>query len=64
MTRRRVASASPYEARIGFSRAVRTGNRVSISGRVPIGPDGKTVGPGNPSAQAREADAVGDPDSA
>jgi enamine deaminase RidA (YjgF/YER057c/UK114 family) len=48
-----VSSGSPYEPRIGFSRAVRVGNIVSVSGTAPIGPDRKTVGPGDPSAQAR-----------
>jgi enamine deaminase RidA (YjgF/YER057c/UK114 family) len=48
-----VSSGSPYEARIGFSRAVRVGNIVSVSGTAPIGPDRKTVGLGEPSAQAR-----------
>jgi enamine deaminase RidA (YjgF/YER057c/UK114 family) len=48
-----VSSGSPYEPRIGFSRAARVGNIVSVSGTAPIGPDRKTVGPGDPSAQAR-----------
>jgi len=53
MTRKLVSSGSPYEQRIGFSRAVRVGSLISISGTAPIGPDAKTVGPGNPSMQAR-----------
>jgi enamine deaminase RidA (YjgF/YER057c/UK114 family) len=53
VARKLISSGSPYEPRIGFSRAVRSGNLVSVSGTAPIGPDGKTVGPGNPSAQAR-----------
>jgi enamine deaminase RidA (YjgF/YER057c/UK114 family) len=40
MTRRRVASGSPYEPVIGFSRAVVVGNHVSVSGTAPIMPDG------------------------
>jgi enamine deaminase RidA (YjgF/YER057c/UK114 family) len=35
-----VASGSPYEAEIGFSRAVRVGDRVLVSGTAPIWPDG------------------------
>ena len=38
--RRRIASGSPYEPVIGFSRAVRVGDRVLISGTAPIWPDG------------------------
>ncbi len=35
-----VSSDSPYEAVIGFSRAVRVGDRVVVSGTAPICPDG------------------------
>jgi enamine deaminase RidA (YjgF/YER057c/UK114 family) len=38
--RRRVASGSPFEATVGFSRAVRVGHRVVVSGTAPIWPDG------------------------
>src|SRR5687767_12814533 len=38
--RRRVSSGSPYEDRIGISRAVRVGDRVLVSGTAPIWPDG------------------------
>jgi enamine deaminase RidA (YjgF/YER057c/UK114 family) len=38
--RRQVSSGSPYEATIGFSRAVRVGDRVVVSGTAPILPDG------------------------
>ena len=38
--RRRVSSGSPFEASIGFSRAVRAGSRVLVSGTAPIWPDG------------------------
>lgn len=40
MTRQRIASGSPYEQEIGFSRAVRVGRRVIVSGTAPIWPDG------------------------
>jgi len=52
VTHKLVSSGSPYEPRIGFSRAVRVGNIVAVSGTAPIGPDRKTAGPGDPSAQA------------
>jgi enamine deaminase RidA (YjgF/YER057c/UK114 family) len=38
--RQRIASGSPFEATVGFSRAVRVGNRVLVSGTAPIWPDG------------------------
>lgn len=40
MRRDAVKSASPYEESIGFSRAVRAGDRVCVSGTAPIWPDG------------------------
>lgn len=48
-----ISTASPYEERFGFSRAVKTGNSISIAGTAPIGEDGQTVGIGDPEAQAR-----------
>jgi enamine deaminase RidA (YjgF/YER057c/UK114 family) len=49
--RRRVSSGSPYEPTIGFSRAVRAGERVIVSGTAPVGPDG-SCDP-DPGVQAR-----------
>ena len=49
--RRNVAGDSPYEPTIGFSRAVRVGDRVVVSGTAPIWPDG-SCDP-DPAAQAR-----------
>jgi enamine deaminase RidA (YjgF/YER057c/UK114 family) len=51
--RQRASSGSPLEPTIGFSRAVREGAIVAISGTAPIGPDGSTVGGRDPAAQAR-----------
>jgi enamine deaminase RidA (YjgF/YER057c/UK114 family) len=53
MSRQNVSSGSQYEPIIGFSRAVRIGNVVAVGGTAPIGPDGKTVGVGDPAAQTR-----------
>jgi len=39
----RYRSASPYEALVGFSRAVRRGSRIIVAGTAPIAPDGETV---------------------
>lgn len=49
--RQRVQSGSRFEATIGFSRAVRVGDRVVVSGTAPIWPDG-SCDP-DPVAQAR-----------
>jgi enamine deaminase RidA (YjgF/YER057c/UK114 family) len=38
--RLRISSGSPFEATVGFSRAVRVGDRVLVSGTAPIWPDG------------------------
>jgi enamine deaminase RidA (YjgF/YER057c/UK114 family) len=48
---RRVSSGSPFEQSFGFSRAVRSGRRVLVSGTAPIWPDG-SCDP-EPGAQAR-----------
>jgi enamine deaminase RidA (YjgF/YER057c/UK114 family) len=52
-SRRSVSSGSPYEPIVGISRAVRIGSMICISGTAPLGLDGKTVGVGDPVAQAR-----------
>lgn len=51
--RQRVSTGSPYEPRIGISRAVRVGRMIAVAGTAPIGADGKTVGHGDVAAQAR-----------
>jgi enamine deaminase RidA (YjgF/YER057c/UK114 family) len=51
MQRQRVSSGSPFESTIGFSRAVRAGQHVFVSGTAPIWPDG-SCDP-DPAVQAR-----------
>lgn len=51
-TRTRHFSASPYEAKIGFCRAVRIGDRIIVSGTAPLGPHGHTAAPGDAFGQA------------
>jgi enamine deaminase RidA (YjgF/YER057c/UK114 family) len=50
MKRSHVFSSSPYEAQIGFSRAVRVGSFISVSGTTAM-KDGKLVGIGDVYAQ-------------
>ena len=51
------SSGSPFEASIGFSRAVRVGNRILVSGTAPVEPDGSST-PGDAEAQADRCLAV------
>lgn len=44
--RERATSGSPYEARFGFCRAVRVGQRIIVAGTGPIEPDGTTTSGG------------------
>lgn len=48
-----VSSGSPFEPRIGFSRAVRVGNVVAVSGTAPIAADGTVACPGDLYGQTR-----------
>jgi enamine deaminase RidA (YjgF/YER057c/UK114 family) len=50
--RKLVSSASPYEPIVGFSRAVRAGNFITVSGTT-AGSGGKPVAIGDPAAQTR-----------
>lgn len=49
--RQTLASASPYEPLYGYSRAVRTGDRIAVAGTAPIEPDGSST-PGDAGVQA------------
>jgi len=50
--RRTVSTGSPYEPILGISRAARIGDAIAVAGTAPLGPDGRTVGLGDPAAQA------------
>jgi len=51
--RKLISSGSKFEPILGFSRAVRVGDHVSVAGTAPVAPDGGTAGKGDPAAQAR-----------
>lgn len=54
MGRLRVPTGAPWAKTVGYSRAVRVGNHVYVSGTAPVGEDGGIVAPGDAYLQAKK----------
>ena len=55
MERRRISSGTEWESHVGYSRAIRAGSQIHISGTTATDEDGDVVGEGDPYEQTKQA---------
>ena len=53
--RRRVPTSAPWAEKVGYSRAIRVGDTIYVSGTAPMAEDGTIAHPGEVYAQAKRA---------